>query len=133
MTSEASGVSSRPKKRGPPLPLNDVLVRWDKDDNGRWQMSEVEGSEGQFKADLVLLAMGFVHPAHEGMLDELKQAKGLELDPRDNVQGATEGAAAYQTSVPGIFTAGDMRRGQSLVVWAIREGRRCARAVDLSD
>jgi NADPH-dependent glutamate synthase beta subunit-like oxidoreductase len=71
--------------------LNYVLVRWDKDDNGRWQMSEVEGSEGQIKADLVLLAMGFVHPVHEGMLAELTEAKGLELDPRGNVKGSTEG------------------------------------------
>jgi glutamate synthase (NADPH) small chain len=107
-----------------------VLVRWDKDDNGRWQMSEVPGSEASFKADLVLLAMGFVHPVHEGMLHELKEAKGLALDPRGNVQGATDGPAAYQTNIPGVFAAGDMRRGQSLVVWAIREGRQCARAVD---
>jgi len=110
--------------------LNYVLVRWDKDEQGRWQMSEVPGSEGQMKADLVLLAMGFVHPMHEGMLAELQQAKGLELDPRGNVKGSTEGATAYTTSVNGVFAAGDMRRGQSLVVWAIREGRQCARAVD---
>jgi glutamate synthase (NADPH/NADH) small chain len=104
--------------------LNYVLVRWDKDENGRWQMSEVEGSEAQFKADLVLLAMGFLHPVHEGMLDALKQAKGLELDPRGNVKGTTDGPGAYQTNIPGVFAAGDMRRGQSLVVWAIREGQR---------
>jgi glutamate synthase (NADPH/NADH) small chain len=110
--------------------LNYVLVRWDKDDSGRWQMSEVEGSEGQFKADLVLLAMGFVHPVQEGMLDELKQARGLEFDQRGNVKGSTEGERAYFTNVDGVFSAGDMRRGQSLVVWAIREGRQCARAVD---
>lgn len=110
--------------------LNYVLVRWDKDENGRWQMSEVEGSEAQFKADLVLLAMGFLHPVHEGMLEELKEAKGLEFDARGNVKGSTEGAKAYFTNVDGVFAAGDMRRGQSLVVWAIREGRQCARAVD---
>jgi glutamate synthase (NADPH) small chain len=110
--------------------LNYVLVRWDKDETGRWQMSEVPGSEAQLKADLVLLAMGFVHPVHEGMLAELKEHKGLALDPRGNVQGSTEGPAAYQTNIPGVFAAGDMRRGQSLVVWAIREGRQCARAVD---
>jgi glutamate synthase (NADPH/NADH) small chain len=109
--------------------LNYVLVRWDKDEQGRWQMSEVEGSEAGFKADLVLLAMGFVHPVHEGILAELKEANGLALDPRGNVQGATDGPAAHQTNIPGVFTAGDMRRGQSLVVWAIREGRQCARAV----
>jgi glutamate synthase (NADPH) small chain len=64
------------------------------------------------------------------MLAELQQAKGLEFDPRGNVKGSTEGVAAYTTSVEGVFAAGDMRRGQSLVVWAIREGRQCARAVD---
>jgi len=106
--------------------LKYALVRWDKDALGRWQMSEVPGSEGELKADLVLLAMGFVHPVHEGMLTEL----GVELDPRGNVKGATDGEHAYHASIEGVFSAGDMRRGQSLVVWAIREGRQCARAVD---
>jgi glutamate synthase (NADPH/NADH) small chain len=110
--------------------LKYCLVRWDKDAGGRWQMSEVPGSEGELKADLVLLAMGFLHPVHEGMIEALRSEVGLELDPRGNVKAATEGAGAYQTSVPGVFAAGDMRRGQSLVVWAIREGRQCARAVD---
>jgi glutamate synthase (NADPH/NADH) small chain len=103
-----------------------VKVEWQQDEEGRWQMSEVEGSEFELKADLVTLAMGFVHPVHEGMLEELK----VELDERGNVRGCTEGADAYKTSIDGVFTAGDMRRGQSLVVWAIREGRQCARAVD---
>jgi glutamate synthase (NADPH/NADH) small chain len=103
-----------------------ALVRWDRDADGRWAMSEVEGSEFELKADLVLLAMGFVHPVHEGMLQEF----GVALDPRGNVRGTTEGPDAYKTSVDGLFAAGDMRRGQSLVVWAIREGRQCARAVD---
>jgi glutamate synthase (NADPH/NADH) small chain len=107
-----------------------VLVRWDRDDQGRWQMSEVPGSEGELRADLVLLAMGFVHPVHEGMIEEMQNEAGLELDPRGNVKGATEGEKAYYTTVDGLFAAGDMRRGQSLVVWAIREGRQCARAVD---
>ncbi len=107
-----------------------VLVRWDRDEQGRWQMSEVPGSEGELRADLVLLAMGFVHPVHEGMIAEMRDAAGLELDARGNVKGATEGEKAYYTSVEGLFAAGDMRRGQSLVVWAIREGRQCARAVD---
>ncbi len=106
------------------------LVRWDKDAQGRWQMSEIPGTEGEFKVELVLLAMGFVHPVHAGMLEALKSEAGLELDPRGNVKAPTDGIGAYQTSVPGIFGAGDMRRGQSLVVWAIREGRQCARAVD---
>jgi len=103
-----------------------IKVAWKKDEDGRWQMSEVEGSEFELKADLVTLAMGFVHPVHEGMLDELK----VELDERGNVKGGTDGQGAYRTSIDGVFTAGDMRRGQSLVVWAIREGRQCARAVD---
>jgi len=103
-----------------------IKVDWQKDEAGNWQMSEVEGSEFELKADLVTLAMGFVHPVHEGMLEELKTA----LDDRGNVKGSTEGRHAYKTSIDGIFAAGDMRRGQSLVVWAIREGRQCARAVD---
>ncbi len=106
------------------------LVRWDKGADGRWQMEEVPASRGELKADLVLLAMGFVHPVHAGMIDELRETEGLELDRRGNVKGATEGSRAYHTSVEGVFSAGDMRRGQSLVVWAIREGRQCARAVD---
>lgn len=103
-----------------------ALVKWDKDEQGRWQMSEVEGSEFDRPADLVTLAMGFVHPVHEGLLAEL----AVEKDGRGNVLGSTEGAKAYYTSVDKVFAAGDMRRGQSLVVWAIREGRQCARAVD---
>jgi glutamate synthase (NADPH/NADH) small chain len=106
--------------------LRCIKVEWVKDDAGRWQMSEIEGSEFSLEADLALLAMGFLHPVHEGMLQEL----GVELDPRGNVAGSTEGPKAYHTSIPGVFAAGDMRRGQSLVVWAIREGRQCARAVD---
>ncbi len=110
--------------------LRYALVRWDRDEQGRWQMSEVPGSEGEMKADLVLLAMGFVHPVHAGMIAELQGTANLELDPRGNIKGSTEGEKAYHTNVDGVFAAGDMRRGQSLVVWAIREGRQCARAVD---
>jgi glutamate synthase (NADPH) small chain len=83
----------------------------------------VAGTEFEIEADLVLLAMGFVHPLHEGMIDAL----GVELDQRGNVKADTE---AYATSIPKVFAAGDMRRGQSLVVWAIREGRQAAHAVD---
>jgi len=103
-----------------------VLVKWDKDDKGQWKMSEVEGSEFEIKADLVTLAMGFVHPVHEGMIEEL----GVELDGRGNILGSTDGVDAYKTSIDGVFAAGDIRRGQSLVVWAIREGRQAAKAVD---
>jgi glutamate synthase (NADPH) small chain len=83
----------------------------------------VPGSEFEIAADLVLLATGFVHPVHEGMIEAL----GLALDPRGNVKADTEN---YRSSVDKIFAAGDMRRGQSLVVWAIREGRQAAHAVD---
>jgi len=99
-------------------------VEWRKDGAGAQKMVEIEGSEFELKADLVLLAMGFVGPVREGMLQQL----GVEHDPRGNVRADAED---YQTSVPKVFAAGDMRRGQSLVVWAIREGRQCARAVDL--
>jgi glutamate synthase (NADPH/NADH) small chain len=106
--------------------INCARVDWKKDADGRWQMTEVPGSGFRLKADLVLLAMGFVHPVHAGMLEEL----GVALDERGNVQGATGGEDAYRTSIDKVFSAGDMRRGQSLVVWAIREGRQCARAID---
>jgi glutamate synthase (NADPH) small chain len=83
----------------------------------------IAGSEFELTADLVLLAMGFVHPVHEGMIESL----GLALDPRGNVKADV---LAYASSKPKVFACGDMRRGQSLVVWAIREGRQCAHAVD---
>jgi glutamate synthase (NADPH/NADH) small chain len=89
------------------------------------KMVEVPDSEFELKADLVFLAMGFVSPVQQ-VLD----AFGVQKDARGNARATTEGETCYQTSVPKVFTAGDMRRGQSLVVWAIREGRQCARAVD---
>jgi glutamate synthase (NADPH/NADH) small chain len=89
------------------------------------KMQEVPGSEFEMKADLVLLAMGFVSPVAT-VLD----AFGVEKDNRGNAKATTDGEGCYLTSVPKVFAAGDMRRGQSLVVWAIREGRQCARAVD---
>jgi glutamate synthase (NADPH/NADH) small chain len=88
------------------------------------KIKPIPGTEFEIDADLVLLAMGFVQPVHEGMIASL----GLALDPRGNVKADTVG---YQSSTAKIFSAGDMRRGPSLVVWAIREGRQCARAVDL--
>jgi glutamate synthase (NADPH/NADH) small chain len=87
------------------------------------QMKPIPGSEFHIPADLVLLAMGFLHPVHEGMVKELN----VELDARGNVK-ANE--VEYRTSRPKVFAAGDMRRGQSLVVWAIREGRQAAHAID---
>jgi len=89
------------------------------------RMTEIPGSEFTIPADLVLLAMGFVSP-----LQKVLDAFGVEKDARNNVKATTEGAGSYTTSVPKVFAAGDMRRGQSLVVWAIREGRQAARAVD---
>jgi len=89
------------------------------------KMNEIPDSEFTIPADLVLLAMGFVSP-----VPSVLEAFGVEKDSRGNARAATDGAGSYLTSVPKVFTAGDMRRGQSLVVWAIREGRQCARAVD---
>ena len=103
--------------------INCVRLNWSQDESGRWNMEEIPGSEFQLRADLVLLAMGFIHPVHAGMLEEL----GVELDARGNVQANTD---RYTTSLDKVFAAGDMRRGQSLVVWAIREGRQCARSID---
>ena len=103
--------------------LNGVRLEWSVSEDGRMGMQELADSNYELPADLVLLAMGFVHPVHEGMLESL----GVKLDQRGNVEANTE---AYRTSVDKVFAAGDMRRGQSLVVWAIREGRQCARAVD---
>jgi glutamate synthase (NADPH/NADH) small chain len=81
------------------------------------------GTEREIPCELALLAMGFIHPAHEGMINHL----GVDLDERGNVKATEE---SYQTNIQKIFTAGDMRKGQSLVVWAISEGRECARKVD---
>ena len=102
--------------------LNAVEVEW-KQEGGQWKMSDKEGSAFALDTDLVLLAMGFVHPVHEGLLKQL----GVELDGRGQIK-ATE--KQYSTSINKVFAAGDGRRGQSLVVWAIREGRQAARAVD---
>ena len=101
-------------------------VEWVKDEKGVMGMREVPGTQFTIPADLVLLAMGYVHPVHEGLIDALAVGK----DSRGNVKATTEGSGAYATSVPKVFAAGDMRRGQSLIVWAIREGRQCAREVD---
>jgi glutamate synthase (NADPH/NADH) small chain len=87
------------------------------------KIKPIPGTEFELAADLVLLAMGFVHPVHDGMIKSL----GLELDQRGNVKADV---LSYQSSNPKVFAAGDIRRGQSLVVWAIREGRLCARAID---
>lgn len=105
-------------KNGRLTGLKTVDIEW----NGR-QFKEVAGSEQEHKADLVLLAMGFLHTQHEGLIDQLK----VDYDERGNIKAPE---SSYQTSVPGIFSCGDARRGQSLVVWAISEGRECAASVD---
>ncbi len=89
------------------------------------RMEEMPGSEFEIKADLVLFAMGFTNP-----LQQVLDAFGVDKDARGNVKASTDGAGCYQTNADKVFAAGDMRRGQSLVVWAIREGRQAARAVD---
>jgi glutamate synthase (NADPH/NADH) small chain len=107
-------------ERGRVKALKAVRLEW-KDG----KPSEIPGSEFEMAADLVLLAMGFVSPV-QSVLD----AFGVQKDGRGNARATIDGRGCYATSVPAVFAAGDMRRGQSLVVWAIREGRQCARAVD---
>jgi glutamate synthase (NADPH/NADH) small chain len=103
--------------------LHAVRLDWSQfDENGRPIMQEIEGSAFDVDADLVLLAMGFLHPEHKGMIEDL----ALELDPRGNVKADEN----KMTSRPGVFTGGDASRGQSLVVWAIAEGREMAHGVD---
>ena len=104
--------------------LECVRVEWVKGADGRMQMADVPGSTFRLEAGLVLLAMGFLGPRKPGLLEQT----GVALDVRGNVAATVQD---YRTSVPHVFAAGDMRRGQSLVVWAIREGRQCARAIDL--
>jgi glutamate synthase (NADPH) small chain len=102
--------------------LHGCEVAWAVDADGKWAMSEVEGSEFSMPVDLVLLAMGFVHVVHDGLVKDL----GVDLDQRGNVK-ADE---SHMTSRPGVFSAGDTHRGASLVVWAIREGRDAAAAIN---
>ena len=107
-------------EKGKVTGLKTVRVEWK---DGR--MVEVAGSEQVLKADLVLLAMGFVNP-----VATVLEAFGVDKDARGNARASTEFIGGYATNVPKVFAAGDIRRGQSLVVWAIREGRQAARAVD---
>jgi glutamate synthase (NADPH/NADH) small chain len=100
-----------------------VDLEWKIVDNKAAQFVEIKGSERKVPCELALLAMGFVHPQHEGLIGELE----VELDERGNVRASEKN---YQSNISRIFTAGDMRRGQSLVVWAIKEGRDCAQKVD---
>ena len=117
MTKSLSGSNGRVEK------LHGVRVDWGPpDSSGRPEMREVQGTEFEIETELVLLAMGFVHPEHGGMLADL----GVALDSRGNVKNDED----KMTSVPGVFVAGDMARGQSLVVWALAEGREAARGID---
>ena len=117
LTKSFSGVNGHVQK------LNAVRVKWGApDSNGRPAMQEVPGSEFEIETELVLLALGFVHPEHEGMLEQL----GVELDERGNVKTGED----KMTTIPGVFAAGDIARGQSLVVWALAEGREAARGID---
>jgi glutamate synthase (NADPH/NADH) small chain len=102
--------------------LKTVRVKWEKDDSGKWNMSEIPGSEETWEADLVFLALGFLGPEEASF-----QALDLEKDARTNIKAPY---GKYTTSKPGVFAAGDARRGQSLVVWAINEGRGAAREMD---
>ncbi len=102
--------------------LEAVRIEWKRSEDGRMQMSEIEGSEFTVPAGLVLLAMGFTGPRTTGLVEQL----GVALDARGNIAAD----ANYATNVPGVFACGDTRRGQSLVVWALWEGRECARGVD---
>ncbi|MCY6483360.1 glutamate synthase subunit beta [Clostridium aestuarii] len=109
-------------KNGKLIKLNGIKVEWTKDENGRMNLNELEGTEFEIKADLVLLAMGFLHPQHAGVINDLQ----LELDERGNIKTDEK----HMTSKKGIFAAGDMRTGQSLVVKAINDGRVAAKSVD---
>ena len=102
--------------------IRTARVKWSKSEDGRFEMQEIPGTEEEWKADLVLLAMGFLGP-EETLVPQL----GLDTDPRSNFKAEF---GRYATSVEGVFAAGDCRRGQSLVVWAIREGRDAAREID---
>ena len=108
--------------------LKGVRLEWPDPDpeTGKrpFQFEEAAGSEFEVPADLVLLAMGFLHPVQEGLIEQL----GVEKDGRGNVKAEY---GEHATSIPGVFAAGDARRGQSLVVWAIAEGRKAARAADI--
>ena len=110
-------------KDGKITALECARIEWVKGADGRMAMKEVAGSAFELKADLVLLAMGFLGLRRPGMVEQ----SGVTLDPRGNIAANVQD---YRTSVPKLFAAGDMRRGQSLVVWAIREGRQCARSID---
>lgn len=102
-----------------------VRVDWAKDREGRWQMSEIEGSWFNRECDVAIISLGYLYPNHWHLMDDV----GISIDSRGNIAAPTVGDSAYRTNVDGLFAVGDARRGQSLVVWAIKEGRACAEAV----
>lgn len=110
--------------------IKTVKVEWTKGANGSWKMNEVDGSEQLYEADLVLLSMGFLGPGKCFIYaeSELISQLALNQDKRSNIETRP---GTYATSVPGVFAAGDCRRGQSLIVWGINEGRQAAREVDI--
>ena len=110
-------------EKGNLIAMNTVQIQWDKDENGRMVIKEIPGTEQRIEADLVLLAMGFLGPE-----DLLGDQFELERDQRSNYKAEHE---VYTTNIEGVFSCGDARRGQSLIVWAINEGRGAARQVDL--
>jgi len=116
LTRKFIGASGKVKK------LFCVKVEFQKDSQGCPLMHEILGSEFEIEADLIILALGFLHPEKKGIIEELK----LGLDSRGNVKTGDD----FMTSLGGVFSCGDMRRGQSLVVWAIAEGRRAAHYID---
>jgi glutamate synthase (NADPH/NADH) small chain len=118
LTKQFTGENGRVKR------LHCVRAEWITEESGRRKMVEIPGSEFTLECDLVLLALGFLHPEH----DTIVQGLGLELDARGNIKAGLD----YETSRKNVFAAGDARRGQSLVVWAIREGREAARSIDLA-
>jgi glutamate synthase (NADPH/NADH) small chain len=116
LTKKFTGENGHVKK------LHAVRIEWKKDEKGQMKMVEIPGSEFVLDAELVLLAMGFVHPVHDGMIQQL----GVNLDSRGNVMVDKN----HMTSKEGVFAAGDMAIGQSLVVRAIKQGRNAARGID---
>ena len=116
MTKHVSGENGQLKK------LHAVRLEWVKNNKGGLEPKEIPGSEFTMDVDLLLLAMGFVSPEKKGILDTLN----LKLDPRGNVSVDEN----YISSLPGVFAAGDAKRGASLIVWAIAEGRKCAKGID---
>ncbi|WFD33348.1 alanine dehydrogenase [Malassezia cuniculi] len=121
-----STTSFEKDENGKLVALNTVRVSWEMDASGKWQMNKVPGSEERFPCDMCFLSLGFLGPENEAI-----KSLGIKQDARSNILASDlKGKNPYQTSVPGVYAAGDCRRGQSLIVWGIQEGRACAAQVD---